>query len=110
LQLPIVKLVGRKFYKVFYKNEKWAFEKGKIYKDLHPSFSVHLSKLKDDRGKYLFQVDNCAKQVSIHVEHSYDAVSKNELARMKVVRRARDHKNKILLAKAKRSNTKTKVK
>lgn len=105
MQLPIIRLVGRKFYKVIYKGDKWAFEKGIDYKELHPTFIAHLSKLVDDHGNFLFKKDNGHKIVILNRENSYEAVNKDWTVRAKMRRKTRDFKEKLSLTrKNKRTN------
>lgn len=74
IKLPTVRLLGRGTFKVLYGGEKWIFEQGIEYKDVHPSFSAHLATLKDNQGNPLFRIEHDIEEVTALPDGSLDAV------------------------------------
>ncbi len=88
MELPIVRLVGRELIKVLYGDKKWSFEKGIDYTDVHPSFSAHLSTLKDNNGKPLFEVIHKVESVKAKIEQTVDAFTKDDSVKNLVKKRS----------------------
>lgn len=88
IKLPIVRLIGRKVFKVLYGGKKWVFEQGIEYKDVHPSFSAHLSTLKDSNNKPLFKIECEVEIVKATTEQSIEAVRKADNLGSKIKKRS----------------------
>lgn len=88
IKLPTVRLIGREIFKVLYGGKKWVFKQGIEYKDVHPSFSAHLSTLKDSNNRPLFEIEHDVETVKAKSEQSIEAVRKADNLDGKIKKRS----------------------
>lgn len=71
-----------------YGGKKWTFEKGIEYKDVHPSFSVHLGTLKNDKGVPFFEIDHQVKTVKFNKEKGISAAQEDDSLRLSLSKKS----------------------